>query len=106
MHIFKYSPRKGTPAARNKNQIDGSIKEERSRRLIELSNKNEKEYNESYIGKKVQVLFEEEKTGLYKGHTQNYILVYCNSEKNLENKIIDVVCEKLEEAQIYAKMQM
>ncbi|MBP3801002.1 MAG: tRNA (N(6)-L-threonylcarbamoyladenosine(37)-C(2))-methylthiotransferase MtaB [Clostridia bacterium] len=104
MHIFKYSPRKGTPAARNKNQIDGSIKEERSRRLIELSNKNEKEYNESYIGKKVQVLFEEEKTGLYKGHTQNYILVYCNSEKNLENKIIDVVCEKLEEAQIYAKM--
>ena len=52
MHVFKYSPRKGTIAAKNKNQIDGNIKEERSKKLIELSDKNEKEYNESYIGKK------------------------------------------------------
>ena len=104
MHIFKYSPRKGTPAARNKNQVDGSIKEERSRRLIELSNKNEKEYNESYLGKQVQVLFEQEKTGLYKGHTQNYILVYCKSNENIENQLIEVTCEKIEKNDIYAKI--
>lgn len=104
MHIFKYSPRKGTPAARNKHQIDGNIKEERSKKLIELSNKNEEEYNKKYIGKKVSILFEEEKVGLYKGHTQNYILVYCKAEQNLENKILDVICEKIEDGNIYSKM--
>ena len=104
MHIFKYSPRKGTPAARNKNQVDGNIKEERSNKLIELSNKNEEEYNKQLIGKKVSVLFEEEKTGLYKGHTQNYILIYCNSEKDLSNKIIEVKCEKLENNQLFGKI--
>ena len=61
MHIFKYSQRKGTKAAVMPNQIDGKIKEERSKKLIELSNENELEYNKSYIGKKVEVLFEEEK---------------------------------------------
>lgn len=94
MHIFKYSPRKGTRAAVMENQIDGNIKEERSKKLIELSNKNELEYNKSYIGKKIEVLFEEEKEGIYQGHTQNYILVHCQSEKKLENKILKVECQK------------
>ena len=93
MHIFKYSQRKGTKAAVMQNQIPGDIKELRSRRLIELSNKNEFEINEKYIGKKVEVLFEEEKEGVFKGHTANYILVYCNDEKeNLSNKIQEVEC--------------
>lgn len=93
MHIFKYSQRKGTKAAVMQNQIPGDIKELRSRRLIELSNKNEFEINQKYIGKKVEVLFEEEKEGVFKGHTANYILVYCNDEKeNLSNKIQEVKC--------------
>ena len=100
MHVFKYSPRKGTIAAKNKNQIDGNIKEERSKKLIELSDKNEKEYNESYIGKKVEVLFEEEKQGIYQGHTKNYILVKCKSTKNIENKILTVTCQKVENSYI------
>ena len=101
MHIFKYSQRKGTPAAKNKNQVDGNIKEQRSKKLIELSNKNEAEYNRALIGQTVKVLFEEEKTGLYKGHTQNYILVYCKSDENLENQILDVYCDKIENGKIY-----
>ena len=93
MHIFKYSQRKGTKAAVMTNQIPGDIKELRSRRLIELSNKNEFEINQKYIGKKVEVLFEEEKEGVFKGHTANYILVYCKDEKeNLSNKIQEVEC--------------
>ena len=92
MHVFKYSQRKGTKAAVMKGQIDGNKKEERSQKLIELSNKNEKEYNQNYVGKEVEVLWEEEKEGFYRGHTNNYILAYCkvnNSEeesKNLEDK--------------------
>ncbi len=104
MHVFKYSPRKGTKAAVMPNQIGGDIKEERSRKLIELSDKNEIEYNKSYIGKNVEVLFEEEKNGMYKGHTQNYIMVYCKSEENLDNKIVDVVCENAEQEHIIGKI--
>ena len=48
MHIFKYSPRKGTKAAIMPNQIEGNIKEERSRKLIALSDENEKEQNKKY----------------------------------------------------------
>ena len=105
MHIFKYSPRKGTKAAVMPNQINGDIKEERSKKLIELSDRNEIEYNKSYIGKNVEVLVEEEKDGMYKGHTQNYIMVYCQSKEKLDNKIIDVVCEKAEKEHIIAIME-
>lgn len=88
MHIFKYSPRKGTKAAVMEGQIDGSIKEQRSKRLIELSNNNELKYNKQYIGKEVSVLFEEkDKEGYYKGHTNNFIVVKAQSNKYLENMI-------------------
>jgi len=86
MHVFKYSPRKGTRAAAMQNQIDGKIKEERSHRLLELSNKNEKEFLNKYINKEVDVLFEQEENGYFKGHTNNYIVVNVKGEK-LENKI-------------------
>ena len=88
MHVFKYSPRKGTKAAIMPNQIDGNKKEERSRKLIELSNKNEKIYNEQYVGKELEILFEEEKNGIWQGHTKNYILAHYKTEENLENQII------------------
>ena len=92
MHVFKYSPRKGTKAAVMPNQIDGNKKEERSRKLIELSNENEKTYNEQYVGKKVEILFEEEKNGMWQGHTKNYILAHYKIEENLENKMITLQC--------------
>jgi len=75
MHIFKYSPRKGTVAEKLPNQVDGNIKEERSRKLIELSNNMQNEKNSQYIGKTVKVLFEEYENGYYKGHTTNYMVV-------------------------------
>lgn len=96
MHIFKYSPRQGTKAQQMKGQIDSKIKEKRSRDLIELSNKNQEEYNKKYIGKEVEVLFEEEKNGFYQGHTKNYILSLIKSEQNIQNKILKAKCIKAE----------
>ena len=75
MHIFKYSPRRGTVAEKMPKQVDGKIKEERSSNLIELSNNNENKHNKEYIGKTVNVLFEEYEDGAYKGHTTNYMMV-------------------------------
>ena len=54
-------------------QIEPQLKEERSKKLIELSDKNEKEYNSEYVGKRVEVLWEEQKNEIYKGHTKNYV---------------------------------
>ena len=104
MHVFKYSQRKGTPAAKMPKQVDGNIKEQRSKKLIELSDKNELEYNQTYIGKNVKVLFEEEKKGLYKGHTHNYILVYCESSENLSNRIIEVKCSGIKNNYLIATL--
>lgn len=89
MHIFKYSPKKGTVAKQMKNQIDGKVKEERSNKLIELSDKNQNEYNEEYIGEEVKVLFEEYKNGYFKGHTANYIMVNVKEDKINEDKIVN-----------------
>lgn len=104
MHIFKYSPRKGTKAATMEKQINGEIKERRSKKLIELSNKNQLEYNNQYIEKQVEVLFEEEKDGKYEGHTQNYIKVYCKTKEKLDNKIKIVKCKTSKEDHIIAEL--
>ncbi|MBO5413466.1 MAG: MiaB/RimO family radical SAM methylthiotransferase [Clostridia bacterium] len=84
MHVFKYSPREGTRAAVMPSQIDGNIKEKRSQKLIELSNKNEEEFLKAQIGKKVEVLFEEQEGNYWKGHTSNYLVVK-KEGKNLDN---------------------
>ena len=91
MHVFQYSPRKGTRAAVMPNQIDGNIKEARSKKLIELSNENQKMYNQQLVGKEVEVLFEDKEVedGItyFRGHTQNYVLVKYKTDENLENTL-------------------
>ena len=78
-------------------QIQGDVKERRSKKLIELSNENQKQYNQNLIGKDVEVLFEEKnKEGYYKGHTQNYILVEFKTDEEVENKIVKVNVKKAE----------
>ena len=97
MHVFKYSKRRGTPAEKMPNQVDGNIKEQRSRTLIQLSNECENSYNESYIGKNVKVLFEEFEDGYFRGHTTNYMMVNvkgeAKDEKTFVNQILNVKIE-------------
>lgn len=103
MHIFKYSKRDGTVAAKMQNQVDGNIAEERSKKFIELSNKNELMYNQSYIGEEVEVLFEEKQGNFWLGHTTNYMVVKVKSEENLENKILKMKIEEVENEGLIAK---
>ena len=114
MHVFKYSQRKGTKAAVMSGQINGNKKEERSQKLIELSNQYEKEYNQNYVGKEVEILWEEEKDGYYKGHTKNYILAWCKDnekesdkdleKKKLENTITKAKCIEAKQDHILVEM--
>ncbi|MBR3891717.1 MAG: tRNA (N(6)-L-threonylcarbamoyladenosine(37)-C(2))-methylthiotransferase MtaB [Bacilli bacterium] len=98
LHVFPFSSRKGTVASNMKNQIHGDIKKERVNRLILLSKELEKEYYSKHLNKSVEVLFEENKEGYYKGLTTNYLKVRVKSDENVSkcfkqvklNKIIDV----------------
>ena len=94
MHVFKYSPRKGTVAAKMKNQIPAEIKDVRSKRLLQLSNENESNYLDEYVGKQIRVLVEEKDGDYIKGHTGNYIVVKTiGDDSDLEN-FVDVIAEK------------
>jgi len=91
MHIFKYSKRTGTKAAEMPFQVDGLIKEERSKKLIELNNALEVEFMGKFIGREMRVLYEEAISGkenTYVGYTENYIKVITESDENLEGKIV------------------
>lgn len=105
MHVFKYSQRKGTRAAVMPNQIDGNIKEERSHKLIELSEKNEKDFLKKYINKDVEVLFEQEDNGFFKGHTNNYLVVKCKGE-NLENRLVNVRIVEEDKLELKGQIEM
>ena len=103
MHVFKYSQRKGTVAAKMKNQVNPQIKEERSNKLIELSNKNEIEFLDNNLGKELEVLFETKtQNGYTEGHTTNYITVKSKGE-NLENTIKRVKISKRENLELIAE---
>lgn len=104
MHVFKYSIREGTVAAKMENQIDGSIKEKRSQELIKLSNKNEEEFMKKNVGKVVEVLFENRKeNGYTEGHTTNYITVEAERE-DLENTVRKVKIEGIEREILVGKV--
>lgn len=104
MHIFKYSPREGTLAQKMPMQVDGNKKEERSEKLIELSNINQEMYNKKYINKKIMVLFEEKVGDYWEGYTKNYIRVKVKTEENLENRLQEVVPIKEEKQILIAKI--
>lgn len=90
IHVFKYSPRKGTKAAQIKEQILAQTKEQRSSVLIEISKRLEEQFAKEQIGKVVEVLFEEIDDGYTKGHTTNYVVVKVKNNEDIENQIKQV----------------
>ena len=104
MHIFKYSPRAGTKAAAMKEQISGDIKDIRSKKLIELSDRNEEEYCKKYIGTVVPILFEEKQGEYYKGHTANYIMVKVKSKMDIAGKILNVKVTSVDNLELVGEL--
>lgn len=100
MHIFKYSPRKGTPAAAFPHQVASGVKEERSNLLIKLAAENTLRFNKQFIGRMMPVLLEQEvksREGYFEGLTTNYIRVLSRGNTNLIGKITDIRLESAEE---------
>ena len=91
MHIFKYSPRKGTPASTMENQIDPQMKQLRSDKLLSLNKVNFNKFASKFIGKELEVLFEQSVVeGQYEGLTTNYIRVVVESNEDIQGKIRNV----------------
>ena len=86
MHIFPYSRRPGTPADKMPGQHDNATKEARSRAAIAVAEGMNRDYRESLIGSRQEVLFEEADGSLFTGHAPNYVKVYAPGE-NLHNEI-------------------
>lgn len=106
-HVFKYSVRRGTAAEKMKNQIDAHIKEERSKKLISLTNRTRDDFLKRIIGKTVSVLFErefKEENGTYEGKTDNYIVVVAESEKDISGKILNVKVTEIKNAIAYGEI--
>lgn len=90
LHVFPYSKREGTPAAKMKNQIDGNIKKERVRKLINLSEELKNKFYKGLIGEEEELLTEKYIDGYLIGHLSNYGLCKIKSDKKELNKIIRV----------------
>ena len=93
IHVFPYSDRNGTVASRMTNKVPRNIIKERARKLIELSNKLESDYYNSFIGKNVSVLIEEIKEDYYVGFSDNYIPIKVKGNYKI-NEIYDIKLEK------------
>lgn len=92
IHVFQYSPREGTVAAKFSHQIEARIKEDRSKRLIELGNTLAYNFHSSFIGREVEVLVEQQGKTEGIGHTDNYLRVSFPVEQgtNLVGQIVPV----------------
>lgn len=92
LHVFKYSPRKGTPAAKFPGQIPSPVKEERSRRLTAAGDELATAYREQFIGQTVPVLFEEKAgPGEISGLTEHYLRVTVKGSAQLLGRLAPVM---------------
>ena len=89
-HVFTFSEREGTPAVRMDEKNEKSVKKRRNAVLRKISERKRDEFYQQYVGRELDVLFEQHSEGFWSGYTENYIRVAVNTGSNLENKIMRV----------------
>lgn len=103
-HVFMYSPRRGTPAAKRPDQIPPDVKEIRSKKIIEITKKSHNAFLQSHIGKTAEVQFEQiTGDGLWEGKTENYITVKIKSDENLKGVYKTVMLKEIQNDAILAE---
>ncbi|WP_418790694.1 tRNA (N(6)-L-threonylcarbamoyladenosine(37)-C(2))-methylthiotransferase MtaB [Phosphitispora sp. TUW77] len=108
-HVFKYSPRKGTPAAGFSGQVPAEAKDLRSRRLIALDRENQKRFASAFVGSNLEVLAEElvdSDNDLWEGLTDTYIKVLFKTSGDIRGKLVDVRAVKLKGTSLLARMRI
>lgn len=97
LHVFPYSPRKNTPAAKMKGQVNDQIKHERANRLLQLSKELNHEFALKQIGKTLKVLFEKRDGEYLIGHAGDYLKVKVKTADNLIGEIVTIKIDKYDE---------
>ena len=86
-HVFKYSARQGTVAADHPNKVDPVVRNRRSAVIRRISAEKDRAFAESFLGRRLDVLFEQEEDGFWVGYTGNYLRVAVRSSEALRNEI-------------------
>jgi len=103
MHIFPYSLRPGTKAAKLPNQVEKNVRKERAKAAIEIAAEMTNDFKQKQLGKTVEVLFEQEKTGYSTGHSTNYLEIYVK-ENIKRNSIQNVRITDLQNGRLYGEI--
>ena len=104
LHVFPFSSRPGTPAAKMPDKIDPPALKARSEKMRELGRQKRLQFYKRFTGESVAVLIETKRdgsTGLLKGISSNYLPVLINGPDDLQNKIVEVKIEKLDGGRLY-----
>jgi threonylcarbamoyladenosine tRNA methylthiotransferase MtaB len=103
LHVFSYSPRRGTEAHQLKDDVPGNIKKQRNQNLTQLISQKALKYREKFLGQQEIVLLENQrdtKSGWLKGHTGNYIPVILEGADSLKNSLVSVTLQEVSEGQV------
>lgn len=103
LHVFPYSRRKGTPADKMKDQVNGKIKKDRVHQLLDLSKRLKEKYYKSQLAMVKEVIIEQEKGGYLLGHTKDYISIKLKGDLSLIGKAVNVKLLNLEDQYIEAE---
>lgn len=98
LHVFSYSPRRGTEAHQIKDDVPGNIKKQRNQNLTQLANQKSIKFRESFLKQQETALLENQrdaKSGWLKGHTGNYIPVIVEGCDSLKNSMVAVTLQKV-----------
>lgn len=90
LHVFPYSPRKNTPAAKMKDQVNDQVKHDRASRLLQLSKELNRDFALKQVGKTLKVLFEKRDGDYLVGHAGDYLKVKVRTDDNLIGEIVNV----------------
>ena len=96
LHVFPYSDRDGTVASKMKNKVDGNIKKQRVKKLLEISKELEVDYMSKFANKKCIFIPEVYEDGYLIGHTGNYLLIKAKGNKEDVSKEVEVITKKVE----------
>lgn len=88
MHVFPYSARPSTAAAQMPDRIRDTDKKRRSQMMLDLSRRSSQRFREQFLGRTIDVLWEDEKDGIWSGLTDNYIKVLLKSSRALRNELL------------------
>jgi threonylcarbamoyladenosine tRNA methylthiotransferase MtaB len=95
IHVFPYSPRPGTEAATMPQAVPDKVKKQRTRQMLALAGDSAQDFHQKYLGRTLEVLWEQQRGGIWSGLTGNYIKVYAGSRDDLTNRLLPVKLVKL-----------